>query len=80
MIVDEALIFANNQEAKVLEIERSTLSHEFKEAKGLPKWTATIPTWLIRLRDKDGEEKTVHMAADEGQFQTVISRIRNEGR
>ena len=37
VIVDEALIFANNQEAKVLEIERSTLSHEFKEAKCLAK-------------------------------------------
>ena len=44
VIVDEALVFANNQEAKVLEIERSTLSHEFEEAKGLAKWTATIPT------------------------------------
>jgi exodeoxyribonuclease-5 len=78
VIVDEALIFANNQEAKVLEIERNTLSHEFKEAKGLTKWTATIPTWLIRLRDTDGEEKTVHMAADEAHFQKVISRIRDE--
>jgi exodeoxyribonuclease-5 len=78
VIVDDAVVFANNQEAKVLGIERSTLSHKFEEAKGLAKWTATIPTWLIRLRDTDGEEKTVHMAADEGEFQKVIARIRDE--
>jgi exodeoxyribonuclease-5 len=78
VIVDEVLVFANNQEAKVLEIERSTLSHEFEEAKGWRSGPATIPTWLIRLRDTDGEEKTVHMAADDGDFQKVISRIRDE--
>jgi energy-coupling factor transporter ATP-binding protein EcfA2 len=78
VIVDDAVVFTNNQEAKVLEIERSTFRHKLEEANGLAKWTATIPTWLIRLRDTDGEEKTVQMAADEGEFQKVISRIRDE--
>ena len=78
VIVDETLVFANNQGAKVLDIELSTLSHEFEEAKGVAKWTAIIPTWLIRLRDTDGEEKTVHMAAEESEFQKVVDRIRAE--
>jgi energy-coupling factor transporter ATP-binding protein EcfA2 len=78
VIVDDVVVFTNNQEAKVLEIERSTFCHKLEEAKGLAKWTATISTWLIRLRDTDGEEKTVHMAADEGEFQKVIARIRDE--
>ena len=78
VFVDETLVFANNQEAKVLAIERSTLSHEFEEAKSVVKWTARIPTWLIRLRDTDGEEKTVHMAAEESEFQKVIARVKAE--
>jgi hypothetical protein len=67
VIVEDSIIFANNQEAKVLAIEKSFLSHDIKEAGGA-KWTATIPTWLIRLEDNDGDEKAVHMVADESEF------------
>jgi energy-coupling factor transporter ATP-binding protein EcfA2 len=78
VIVEDSILFANNQEAKVLAIDRSTLNHDIKEATGVPKWTASIPTWLIRLRDNDGTEKTVHMVADESGFQRAIARIKDE--
>lgn len=43
VVIEEFLIFANNEEAKVLTIEKSTLSHDIEEAPDAPKWTATIP-------------------------------------
>jgi exodeoxyribonuclease-5 len=78
VIVEDSIIFANNQEAKVLAIEKSLLSCDIKEAAGVPKWTATIPTWLIRLEDNDGNEKAVHMVADDTEFQKAIARIKDE--
>jgi hypothetical protein len=76
VIIDGAIIFANNQEARVLAIERSTFSHEIEEADGVPKWTASIPSWRITLRDDEGAEKAVHMHSDEREFQRVVERIK----
>ena len=78
VIVEDSIIFANNEEAKVLAIEKSFLSHDIKEAAGVPKWTATIPTWLILLEDNNGDEKAVHMVADEIEFQKAVARIKDE--
>lgn len=57
VIIDGAIIFANNQEARVVAIERSTFIHKIEEADGVPKWTASIPSWRITLRDDEGIEK-----------------------
>jgi exodeoxyribonuclease V len=78
VIIDESIIFANNQEAKVVEIERSTFTHEIDETDGIPKWTASLPSWRITLRDDEGVEKAVHMHADEHEFQRVVERIKDE--
>jgi UvrD-like helicase C-terminal domain/AAA domain len=78
VIIADSIVFANNQEAKVAAIERSTFTHEIEETDGVPKWTATIPSWRISLRDDEGAEKTVHMHADEREFQRVIERIKDE--
>ncbi|HEY4355546.1 MAG TPA: AAA family ATPase [Acidobacteriaceae bacterium] len=78
VVIEDTILFANNQEAKVLAIDRSTFSHQIEEANGVPKWTATIPAWRITLLDIHGVEKTVHMPADDGEFQKVIARIRDE--
>ncbi len=78
VVVEESIFFANNEEATVLAIDRSTLTHEIEEASGVPKWTATIPTWLTRLRNIDGNEKMVHIPADDGELQKVIARIKDE--
>jgi exodeoxyribonuclease-5 len=78
VIVEDSIIFANNQEAKVVAIGKSLLNHDLKEAAGVPKWTASIPTWLIRLEDSDGDEKSVHMIADDTEFQKAIARIKDE--
>lgn len=78
VVVEESILFANNEEATVLAIDRSTLTHEIEEASGVPKWTATIPTWLIRLRNIDGNEKMVHIPADDGELQKVVARIKDE--
>jgi exodeoxyribonuclease-5 len=37
-----------------------------------------VPTWVIRLRDRDGAEKIVHIPADDAAFQGVLSRIKEE--
>jgi hypothetical protein len=71
------VIFANNQEAKVTSIERGMFTHEIEEANGVPKWTATVPSWEMCLNDRDGNEQTVHMVADNGEFQKVIARIKD---
>jgi hypothetical protein len=78
VVVEVSILFANNEEATVLAMDRSTLGHEIGEASGVPKWTATIQTWLIRLRDADGNEKMVHLSADDAAFQKVISRTKDE--
>lgn len=78
VIIDGAIIFANNQEARVVAIERSTFIHEIEEADGVLKWTASIPSWRITLRDDEGAEKSVHMHADEREFQRVVERIKDE--
>ncbi|WP_158792019.1 ATP-dependent RecD-like DNA helicase [Granulicella sp. L60] len=78
VIVEDSIIFANNEEAKVLGIEKTFLSHDIKEAAGVPKWTASIPTWLIRLEDNEGDEKAVHMISDESEFQKAVTRIKDE--
>jgi hypothetical protein len=78
VVVDESIIFANNQEARVVAIERSTFTHEIEEAEGVPKWTASLRSWRITLRDDEGVEKAVHMHADEREFQRVVERIKDE--
>lgn len=78
LILENTLIFANNQEAKVVSIQRSTFEHEIEEAHGVPRWTASIPSWELCLRDSDGNEKTVHMVADNGEFQKAVERIKDE--
>ncbi len=78
LILDNTLLFANNQEAKVIAIERGTFTHEIEEAHGIPKWTASVPSWELCLRDADGNEKSVHMVADNNEFQKVIARITDE--
>jgi len=78
VVIDESIIFANNQEARVVAIERSTFTHEVEEAEGAPRWTASLPSWRITLRDDEGGEKTVHMHADEREFQRVVERIKDE--
>ena len=78
VVIDESIIFANNQEARVVAIERSTFTHEIEEADGVPRWTASIPSWRISLRDDEGVEKAVHMHADDREFQRVVERIKDE--
>ena len=78
VIIDGSIIFANNQEARVAAIERSTFAHEIEQADGVSKWTASIPSWKITLRDSEGIEKAVHMPADEREFQRVVERIKDE--
>jgi exodeoxyribonuclease V len=78
VVIEDSIVFATNQEAKVLAIDKSTLSHDIKESTGVPKWTASIPTWLVRLRDTDGSEKTVHMVAEDSEFQKATARIKDE--
>jgi exodeoxyribonuclease V len=78
VVIDESIIFANNQEAKVVAIERSTFTHEIEEAEGVPRWTASLPSWRITLRDDEGVDKAVHMHADEREFQRVVERIKDE--
>jgi exodeoxyribonuclease-5 len=78
VVVDESIIFANNQEARVVAIERSTFTHEIEEADGVPKWRASLRSWRITLRDDEGVEKAVHMHADEREFQRVVERIKDE--
>jgi exodeoxyribonuclease-5 len=78
VVIEDTMIFANNQEAKVVSIERSTFTHEIEEANGVRKWTASIPSWKITLQDEEGVEKSVHMHADEREFQKVVERIKDE--
>ena len=78
LILEETMIFANNQEAKVVSIKRGTFTHEIEEANGVPKWTASIPSWEICLLDRDGNDKTVHMVADNHEFQKAVARIKDE--
>ena len=78
LIIENTLIFANNQEAKVLSIRPSTFSHKIEEAHGLRSWTATIPSWELCLRDGDGNERTVPMVRDNGAFQKAVERIKDE--
>jgi energy-coupling factor transporter ATP-binding protein EcfA2 len=78
VVIDESIIFANNQEARVVAIERSTFMHQIEEANGVPKWTASIPSWKITLRDDEGIEKSVQMHADDHEFQRVVERIKDE--
>ncbi len=61
----------------MLSIERGRFTHEIEEAHGVPKWTATIPSWELCLRDSDGM-RTVHMVADNSEFQKAIARIKDE--
>lgn len=78
VIVDDSVLFGNNEEAKVLAIERSTFTYEIEQANELPRWAASIPSWQITLRNDEGHEKTVHMQADEREFQKVVERIKDE--
>jgi hypothetical protein len=78
VIIDDSVLFGNNEEAKVLAIERATFTYEVEEANEVSRWTASIPSWKITLRDGEGHEKAVHMNADEREFQKVVARIKEE--
>ena len=78
LVVENTMLFANNQEAKVISIERGTFAHEIEEANGVRAWTATVPSWELCLRDSDGNDKTVHMVRDNEEFQEAVARIKDE--
>ena len=78
LILEETMIFANNQEAKVISIKRGMFTQEIEEANGVPKWTASIPSWELCLCDRDGDERIVHMVADNREFQKAVARIKDE--
>ena len=78
LIEQDTMIFANNQEAKVVSIKRGTFTQSIKEADGIPGWTASIPSWEITLKDADGIDRIVHMHADNLAFQRVVARIKDE--
>jgi exodeoxyribonuclease-5 len=78
VVVNETMIFANNQEAKVLGIKRGSINHRIAKADGVTEWMASLQTWEINLQDSDGLEKIVHMPADNTKFQGVIARIKDE--
>jgi exodeoxyribonuclease V len=78
VVINETMIFSNNQEAKVIAIERGRFNHTIAKADGVAEWRASLRTWEIRLQDVDGSEKTVHMPADNAEFQSAIARIKDE--
>ena len=78
LIVEDTMVFANNQEATVISIKRGAFNHDVKEANGVPQWVASVPSWEICLRDEEGNEKTVHMAAENSAFQRAVARIKDE--
>jgi exodeoxyribonuclease-5 len=78
LILEETMIFANNQEAKVVSIDRATFSHVVPGAEGVATWNAHLPSWRLILLGADGSEKTVHMSADNVEFQKIVARIKDE--
>lgn len=78
LVIAKTMVFANNQEAKVVTINRGTFLYEVEEAHGLSRWTASVPSWELCLRDADGNERAVHMVADNNEFQRVVARITDE--
>jgi exodeoxyribonuclease-5 len=78
VVINETMIFSNNQEAKVIAIKQGSINHEIVKADEVIGWTALLRTWEIRLQDSDGSEKTVHMPADNAEFQSIIARIKDE--
>jgi exodeoxyribonuclease-5 len=78
VVINEAIIFASNQESKVIAIERGSRNYKMAKADGVAEWTASLHTWDIRLLDTDGFERTVQMPADNTEFQRAIARIKDE--
>ena len=77
-IKDKQIVFNTNEEAKVLEIERSTFKHNFEECHDVARWTAEIQSWRLKLKGDSGAEAQVHMAADDRAFADVVNRVKDE--
>ncbi len=78
LIIEERTIFGNNQEAKVIDIERSTYTYKIPEADDVKDWIASVPSWKLTMLDSEGVEQQVHMPADNTEYQKVIARIKDE--
>lgn len=78
-VIREKTIIANtNDEPTVLYICRGEQEVKFHAAGEAERWTVTVPTWAIKLRDDDGMEFDVQMAASERDFESTLRRIAGE--
>ncbi len=78
VMIDGALRLTSNEEAEVLSIERGSFDHEFDDCEGAAGWVGTLPTWRIVLRKSDCDEITVHMPADDREFNRIVERVTDE--
>ena len=78
-IIQKKAIQANtNEEMTVLSIERSEQKVNFEKAGDVARWSATIPTWAMKLRSEDGMEIDTHLAASARDYEATSRRIADE--
>jgi energy-coupling factor transporter ATP-binding protein EcfA2 len=78
VIADEKIIFATNEEAKVMSICQIDHIHQVPSADNVYGWTESLPVWRMDMESADGEQVTVYMPADVPAYNKVIARITDE--
>lgn len=78
VIRDGTILFNTNEEAEVREIATGVFEYGFDACEGVEAWTGTVSSWRIVLRDGDGCDHTVHMVANERDWNRVIARVTDE--
>lgn len=80
LVQDDAIVAANNEECRVIEIAESLHHHEVPAASGLDRWLAEVPSWRMKMLNSIGMEIEVHAPRDERTRQRVLDRIKDEAR
>lgn len=79
----QTLIVSTNEEATVLSIGPADFAYLLREKEGmsgdkLARWSASVPSWRMKLEKDDGDTVTVDMPRDDRAYQKVLARIADE--
>lgn len=79
IVINEVILFNNNEEATVRGIKASTYRQRIPSGLRAQGWVAEMPAWRVSLqRDGSDDIIDVHMAADVKAQNAVIDQIKSE--
>ncbi len=78
VIQDKSIVFSTNEEARVIDINKSILTHTFPATFDASQWSCEIPVWEIKARTFAGDMVSVFAPSSAKDHNKTIARIKDE--